>query len=171
MSEQNNVVNLEERRQNAKRIGKADLLKGTDTVEDHYFEIVDANIALRPLHVGEWEDIENIQSAGVKLEGQQTPGEKQSPMNMSVDVQESGKAESLARRMIAAKAMSVNGEVWTPEEVAALDNRQLVIDIVTKVRELAGATNEIQEQAKSLREDGRGGNDSPDEPAGVSPSE
>jgi hypothetical protein len=140
-------------------------------VEEHYFERIDAKIALRRLTSGEWEDVEALQTSGVTLEGKQTPGQAQGDMNMSVDVQQSQRGESAARHLAVSYGLSVNGETWTQQEVYELPDAGLVRDIAAKIYELSGANAEQQEQIKRVREESRGGADSVDEPVGVSAGE
>lgn len=152
-----------------KTLSKRDLMVKAHQVEEPYFERAGGTIPLRRLTSNELAQMEELQSSGVSLSGDQGGGSD--GMKMSVNVAKSVNGEALARHRAVALALSVNGETWTTQEVGDLPDGQLVRDIANKVYELSGAAQAQQEAAKSVRQDAGGGADSVAQSPGVSVSE
>ena len=177
-----NVVSLEERRLNAKVVGRAELMKGVGAIETPYFEEIDAKVQLRRVGSGEWAEVEALQAQGIILEGQPDnveldedgnpdPNASGGGLNMKINVAESTRGEARARHQLVAYALSVkNGDKYTEADIASLDNVPLVRAIAAKCYEISGVSPKNQEDIKRLRENTGGGEDSVDESSGVSDS-
>ena len=145
-------------KKDVKTLSKADLLKGTDSEEEVYIEVLDANIVVRPLSSAEFAEIDAIKNKGFKLKGEPAVDRKGNPdpsktkMNMEIDMEEMAKAEFEAD----AKAVyyGVSGSEtnkWKLEEVKQIQPASAVKGIAQKIYEVSGVLKAQQERLAMFR--------------------
>lgn len=160
------VVSLEEKKKNAKRITKADVLATTEKVEEEYIEALDLVVPMRRLDDVEATDVQTSLSSGVEV-SRDAKGEVK---DMKIDIPAQVAGERYGRREAIAHALSVEGEEYSVEEIEKFP-ANYVTEISNRVFELSGMNQEQQEEIKSVREKrGRSG-DSVDAPTGSSAGE
>lgn len=155
------VVSLEEKKKNAKKISKADVLATAEKVEEEYIEDIDLLVPMRRLNDVEATDVQASLSTGVDV----TRDAKGDVQGMNIDIPTQIAGERHGRREAIALALSVEGEEYTIDEVSQFP-ASYVTAISARVFELSGMNQEQQEEIKSFRDERGGGADSVDAPAG-----
>lgn len=160
------VVSLEEKKKNAKRITKADVLATAEKVEEEYIEELDLLVPMRRLNDTEATDIQTSLSSGVEV-SRDAKGEVK---DMKIDIAAQVAGERHGRREAIAYALSVEGEEY---ELADVENfpANYVTEISDRVFQLSGMNQEQQEEIKSVREKRGGSGDSVDAHSGGSAGE
>ena len=144
---------------------KADILQGTDHVENVYFEDLEGCLPLRPLTSGQWAQVQAEMMAEMSVSG--TPGKQRPGGKLGADListQMTFDVGKVQRHLEKAYALAVaysiaDGSKWTPEEVEQLRPAEVVEKIATEVFRLSKvevAASEMQ----SFRNVGGGSGDS-----------
>jgi len=139
-----------------KKLTKADILQGTNKVEQVYIEKLGGTIPLRPLTDGEFAQIDAMKTAGLKIKGKpQTEGKKQGKKSdleaqeMEIDIEAMQKNDFEADCLAVSFAIA-DDEKWTVEEVKQMPAGSAK-EIAKAVYQLSGATPEGASDVKSFR--------------------
>ncbi len=139
-----------------KRLTKADLLKGKESVEYVFFEELDGELPLKPLTDGQWSQVRAVRFAGMKAKGK--PGSSDPDMEFEVGKLREQSFEACA---LAVSFAIADGETWTVDDVKRMRPAGIVEKIADEVFRITGVspdegvefTKEQEEDVKSFREE------------------
>ena len=148
--------------QDVKRLTKADIITGRDSVTYFYVEEFDGEIALHPLTEGQFNQVQQIKSAGSSLKGNAVMGEDgeidkvatAKNLEINIDSTKASKYEFEGDATAVAYSMSSrDGEKWTVEEVMEMRPPGVVKKIANEIYKISQVSKEQAEHIASFRED------------------
>ncbi len=145
---------------------KAELLQGKTARRTVPIDALDGEVTIRPLTDGEFHQIQQkfVQAVTMKLDispedletelGPDTP-KLASKLNTEIDVAEFAQADYDSSLLAAAYGLTVDDDVWSPEEVEQLPPGAAE-QIADEVYDLSGSRPEQEVVLRHFREDGVG---------------